>query len=93
MPFIKKLLIGILALNLCACLHISEKIENLPLRADKSQVLKTLGRPYKIKRKDGKDHWIYKFVIEGKHYTQTIILKEGMLYEKRGLKPFSLKFF
>ena len=89
----KKILICATALYLSACLHISEKIEGLPLRADKSQILKTLGRPYKIKRKDGKDYWIYKFVIEGKHYTQTIILKEGMLYDKKGLKPFSLKFF
>ena len=76
-----------------SCFHISQKIHKLPLRASKSKILKSLGQPMKIQRKDGKDYWTYKFVIEGRHYTQTLILKESMLYKKGRLKPFSLKSF
>ena len=93
MRLVKILLTAVAALCLSACLHISEKIEELPLRAEKSQILKRLGKPFKIKRKGGKDYWIYRFVIEGRHYTQAIVLKDGQLNEKKGLKPYSLKYW
>ena len=87
---------SLLFLFLCAslsCVHINTKIEKLPIRATKSKILKTLGDPYKIDRKLGRDYWTYKFIIEGKHYTRDIIIKDGILYRKSKLKPFSLKNF
>ena len=39
------------------------------------------------------DDWIYKFAIEGRHYTQPVIIKEGMLYKKGKLEPYSLRSF
>ena len=91
---LKKLLLICMGLNyLSACLHIDQKIHNLPIRSSKSKILKTLGQPFKVQRKEGKDHWIYKFVIDGKHYTKALIIKEGMLYKKDRLKPYSLKSF
>ena len=85
--------IFILFTSLQACVHINQKIHDLPIRSSKSKVLKTLGYPYKISRKDGKDYWTYKFIIEGKHYTRDVIIKDGILYRKSKLKPFSLRNF
>lgn len=79
--------------QLSSCFHIGQKIHSLPIRSSKSQILKTLGQPFKIQRKDGVDYWIYKFVIDGRHYTQALIIKEGMLYQRGKVKPFSLKSF
>ena len=79
--------------HLNACVHISQKIHGLPIRASKSKIFKILGHPFNIQRKDGVDYWIYKFVIDGRHYTQSLIIKEGMLYKKEQLKPYSLKSF
>ena len=91
---LKKLLLICVSLNyLSACMHISQRIHNLPTRSSKSKILKTLGQPFKIQRKDGKDYWIYKFIIDGRHYTQSVIIKDGMLYRKDRLKPYSLKSF
>ena len=81
------------ALSLNYCAHINDRINDLPVRSSKSKIIKTLGRPLKIKRKDGNDYWVYKFVIEGRHYTRTIIIKDNMLFRKTSLKPFSLKSF
>ena len=78
---------------LSACFHINNKIYKLPFRATKTQIIKQLGEPFKIQRKNGQDHWTYKFVIDGRHYTRTLIIKEGMLYKKENLKPYSLKSF
>ena len=79
--------------GLSACIHVSEKIHEMPIRSSKSSILKTLGQPFKIQRKDGRDYWVYKFIIDGRHYTQALILKDGMLYRKGNLKPYSLKSF
>ncbi len=79
-------------LFLSAC-HTHSVIRDLPHRATKSKILKVLGQPFKIKRKDGNDHWIYKMVIDGRHYTRTLVIKQGRLYKKGPLKPFSLKKF
>ena len=70
--------------------HTNTKIENLPIRATKSVILKRLGKPYKITWKDGKAYWTYKLVIEGRHYTRDLILKDGVLYKSSGFKPFPL---
>ena len=86
-------IIFILFTGLQACTHINQKIHNLPIRASKSKILKTLGYPYKINRKHGKDYWTYKFVIDGRHYTRDIIIKDSLLYRKSKLQPFSLKNF
>lgn len=89
---LKKILLLFICLNcLSACFHIHKKIHNLPLKAKKSEILKTLGQPFKIQRKEGKDHWIYKFVIDGRHYTQAVIISDGTLYRKGKLKPYSLR--
>ena len=92
--YLKKLFFVYISLSfLSACAHISQRIHKLPVKASKPKVLKTLGQPVKIQRQDGKDYWTYKFVIEGRHYTQVLIFKEGMLYKKERLKPYSLKSF
>ena len=89
----KIVFISILLINLQACVHINQKIQKLPIRSSKSKILKTLGDPYKISRKYGKDYWTYKFIIEGRHYTRDLIIKDGILYRKSKLKPFFLKNF
>ena len=90
----KKIGMALILFNsLQACVHINQKIHSLPIRSSKSKVLKTLGYPYKINRKFGKDYWTYKFIIDGKHWTRDIIIKDGILYRKSKLKPFSLKNF
>ena len=91
---LKKLFLIALCLGvLSACVHISDTIHDMPIRSSKSKILKTLGQPFKIQRKGGRDYWIYKFVIDGRHYTQALIIKDGMLYRKGKLKPYSLKSF
>ena len=91
--FKKSFVIFVFCASLPACIHINKKIEKLPIRSTKSKILKTLGDPYKIDRKLGRDYWTYKFIIDGRHYTRDIILKDGILYRKSKLKPFSLKNF
>ena len=78
---------------LTACFHIDRKIRDLPIKSSKSKILKVLGQPFKIQRKEGNDYWMYKLVIDGRHYTRVLIFKEGMLYKKEKLKPYSLKSF
>ena len=87
------LLTCIFFISLQACVHINSKIESLPIRASKSQIFQTLGQPFKVERIGGKDHWIYKFIINGRHYTRAVIIKDGMLYKKGNFKPYSLKTF
>ncbi|MDE0091870.1 MAG: hypothetical protein OXN83_01125, partial [Oligoflexia bacterium] len=65
-------------ISLQSCAHIDQKIHKLPIRSSKSKILKTLGYPYKINRKSGKDYWTYKFIIEGRHYTRDLIIKDGI---------------
>ena len=89
----KTVFIFTLLISLQACSHINQKIHNLPIRSSKSKILKKLGEPYTINRKLGKDYWTYKFIIDGRHYTRDIIIKDGILYRKSKLKPFSLKNF
>lgn len=79
--------------SLSSCLHISKRIKNLPYQAKKTHILQKLGKPFKIQRKEGKDYWIYKFVIEGKHYTQPVIIDNGLLYKVGKLKPYPLRDF
>ena len=93
MNFKKNILFSALFIYLSSCAHISQKIHSLPIRSNKSAILKTLGQPFKIQRQDGLDRWVYKFVIDGRHYTRALIIKEGMLYKKEKLKPYSLKSF
>ena len=81
------------ALSLSHCAHINDKINDLPIRSSKSKIIKSLGQPIKIKRKDGHDYWIYKFVVEGRHWTRAVIIKDNMLFRKGQLKPYSLKSF
>ena len=76
-----------------ACFHTNQKIDRLPIRATKSDILKRLGKPYEIKWRDGKAYWTYKFTVEGRHYTRDIIIKEGALYKKSGFKPFPMTDF
>ena len=76
-----------------ACAHTNEKISDLPIRASKERILKTLGQPMDIKRVKGADHWIYKIVIDGRHYTRALIIKDSMLRGKGRLEPYSLKRF
>ena len=83
----------ILLLFLQACSHLDQEIIDLPIRSSKAKILKTLGQPYKINRKLGKDYWSYRVIIEGRHYTRVLIIKDGILYRKTKLKPFSLKNF
>lgn len=90
--FQKFFLIGLLFF-LGACAHLDQRIHNLPLKSSRSKVLKTLGRPHVVQRKEGYDYWTYKFEIEGRHYTRTIVIRDGMLYKKERLKPYSLKSF
>ncbi|MCZ0933372.1 MAG: hypothetical protein OXJ52_09515 [Oligoflexia bacterium] len=85
--------IFVLFISLQACAHINQKIHSLPVRSSKSKILKRLGYPHKINRKFGKDYWTYKFIIDGRHYTRDLIIKDGILYRKSKLKPFSLKNF
>lgn len=80
-------------ISLQACSHLNRKIHKLPIRSSKAKILKTLGQPYKINRKFGKDYWTYKFIIDGRHYTRDLVIKDGILYRKTILKPFSLKNF
>ena len=89
----KLLLLFIFLAYLSSCFHMSQKIHELPIRTKKLKILKTLGHPFKIQRKEGMDYWIYKFVIDGRHYTQSVIIKDGMLLKKGKLKPYSLKRF
>lgn len=78
---------------LSSCTHISQKIHQLPVRVSKSFVLKKLGKPFKVQRKNGQDRWIYKYIIEGRHYTQVVIFKDGKYYKKERMKPYSLRAF
>ena len=86
-------LLSFLFFTLTACSHMNERIDNLPFRATKIQINKKLGQPFKIKRLNGMDHWIYKFVIEGRHYTRAVVIKDGILYGTGKIKPHSLKPF
>ena len=45
---------------LSSCTSLDRKIDKLPVQASKSKVLVRLGDPYKITRKQGKDHWSYR---------------------------------
>ena len=88
-----KVLVLLFVVFLSSCFHISDKIHRLPIRSSKIQILKKLGQPVKIQRRAGYDHWTYKFTIDGRHYTRTLIIKKGMLYRKGKLNPYSLKSF
>ena len=87
----KKQFIILIFCYLTGCTHINEKIDNLPYRATKIKINKMLGKPYQIRRIDGMDYWVYKFTIEGKHYTRTIVMRKGILYKTGKLKPHTLK--
>ena len=89
----KKLFLCFYLICLSGCLHINDKIEYLPIKSTKIKIIKKLGQPMKIQRIDGMDYWTYKVVIEERHYTRTIIIKEGVLYKKGRLKPYPLKSF
>ncbi|MCY4321382.1 MAG: hypothetical protein OXC37_03125 [Bdellovibrionaceae bacterium] len=91
--YIKKIFLFAYLFFLQACIHINEKIQNLPIRSSKSKILKTLGEPYGISRKSDKDYWTYRFIIEGKHYQRDVIIKDGLLYGKTKIRPFFLKEF
>ena len=73
-----------------SCFSLEQKMNKLPLQATKSKVLVQLGDPYKITRKKGKDHWSYRIIHEGRHYTRDIIFKDGKLYRISGYVPFPL---
>lgn len=90
---LKRIFFIVAFIFLNACANLNQKIHNLPMKVGRSKVLKTLGRPVKIERRGGHDHWVYKFVIDGRHYTRTVIMREGLLYKKGQLKPYSLKSF
>ena len=78
---------------LLSCSSLDRKLEKLPLQATKSKVLVQLGDPYKITRKQGKDHWSYRVTIEGRHYTRDVIFKDGKLYRVSGYVPYSITKF
>ena len=89
----KQLLFILFVCFLSACSSLDRKMDHLPLQATKSRVLVTLGDPYKITRKNGKDHWTYRLIIQGRHYTRDVIFKEGKLYRVSGYVPFPLTKF
>ncbi len=76
-----------------SCLHVTHKIQDLPPKATKTYILKILGKPFKIQRKEGRDYWVYKFIIDGRHYTQTVIISDGTLYKKGKIKPYPIRPF
>ena len=75
---------------LLSCSSLDRKLDQLPLQAAKSKVLVQLGDPYKITRRQGKDHWSYRIIIEGRHYTRDVIFKDGKLYRVSGYVPYSI---
>lgn len=90
----KKLLIFIfLFFLLGACAGLDQKLDRLPVQATKSKVLVQLGEPYKITRRGGKDHWSYRIIIQGRHYTRDVIFKDGKLYRVSGYVPLPLTKF
>ena len=72
------------------CANLDRKLDALPIQASKSKVLVILGKPYKITRKNGKDHWSYRLVIQGRHYTRDVIFKAGKLYRVSGYVPYAV---
>ena len=78
---------------LLSCNNLDRKLDKLPIQATKSKVLVRLGDPYKITRKNGKDHWSYRVIIQGRHYTRDVIFKDGKLYRVSGYVPFPLTKF
>ena len=75
---------------LLSCSSLDRKLNKLPPQATKSKVLVQLGDPYKIIRKQGKDHWSYRIIIEGRHYTRDVIFKDGKLYRISGYVPYPM---
>ena len=87
------LLFSALFFCLSSCATLSDQIDDLSPRDRKSKVLKILGPPFKIDREDGEDHWIYKFVEDGRHYTKAVVFKDNMLLRTERRKPYPLKRF
>ena len=76
-----------LCLNgLSACIHTNQKIHNLKIKSSKAKILKILSKPMKIRRKEGKDYWFYKFDIDDQAYTRVLVFKKGKLYSKGKLE-------
>ncbi|MBC6414993.1 MAG: hypothetical protein GDA46_01180 [Bdellovibrionales bacterium] len=91
--YIEKQICCFSLLFLFGCVSLNSKLENLSYKDSKSKVLVTLGQPYKITRKKGKDHWSYRVIIEGRHYTRDVIFKEGKVYRVSGYVPYPITKF
>ena len=78
----------LLLLTCFSCTHLNEKITKLPFHSSKSKALDTLGSPFQIKRKKGLDYWIYKFKLNKKSYTRSIIFKKGYSIRKNSLQRY-----
>lgn len=80
-------------LTFTSCYTLNQKLDNLRVQSSKSKVIVKLGEPYKITRKNGKDHWSYRIVIEGRHYTRDVIFKDGKLYRVSDYVPYPITQF
>ena len=67
---------------------IQSKISQIPYYAPQSEVLDSLGSPFKIRRKKGLDIWIYKFKAGGREYTRPLVFKEGRFLRLEKPEPY-----
>ena len=85
---LKAFLMILIGFSLAQCLHISRRINYLPLEKTKTETLSIIGRPYNVYRKNNADHWVYKFRINDKIYTKNVVFKSGKVVRKGKLKRY-----
>ena len=59
---------------------------------DKGDVLELMGSPLRTLRRSGKDHWIYRYPVNGNLEATKIIFEQGYVVEikKHSLRPHKL---
>ena len=66
----------------------NQKINYLPKGTTKVETISKLGRPFKIYRKNNADYWLYRFSVDGKSYTKSVIFKGGEVVRKGKLERY-----
>ena len=85
---IKRTLLLLAYFFLTHCMHTNQKINYLPKQTTKTETLTKIGKPFQIYRKNNSDRWIYKFRINNREYTKTIVFKGGKVIRIGKLKRY-----
>ncbi len=73
---------------LTSCVSTYSALQDLSPGSTKAQVRRSVGRPYKVQRQNGRDVWVYKFKKGSQEYTKDVIFDEGLVQKKGALEPY-----